>query len=52
MPIVRVCSVPSTGRPTVAGEPGLAAAATVGNAVFAASEKRVRRLPIRHDDQA
>lgn len=50
-PTIEVYIVPSTERPTGVGEmanPPIAAA--VANAVFAASGKRIRRLPIRAED--
>jgi len=47
-PIVETYPVQSTEPPTGAGEPGLPAVApAVANAVFAATGKRIRRLPIR-----
>ncbi len=53
MPKVEVYSVPSTDLPTGIGEPGLPPATpAVANAIFAASGKRLRRLPIRAEDLA
>jgi isoquinoline 1-oxidoreductase subunit beta len=53
MPQVDVYIVPSTQRPTGMGEPGLPPVApAVTNAVFAATGKRLRRLPIRPADFA
>jgi len=48
MPKVEVHIVPSNEDPTGVGEPGVPAVApAVTNAIFAATGKRVRRLPIR-----
>lgn len=48
MPSVETYPVPSTDPPTGTGEPGLPAIApAVANAVFAATGKRIRVLPIR-----
>ncbi|MFI5183228.1 MAG: molybdopterin cofactor-binding domain-containing protein [Vicinamibacteria bacterium] len=53
MPVVEVHIVPSHERPTGMGEPALPPiAAAVGNALFALTGKRVRRLPIRKADLA
>ena len=47
MPKVEVHIVPSTERPTGVGEPGVPPIApAVANALFAATGKRVRSLPI------
>ena len=47
MPVVEVHIVPSTEDPTGIGEPGMPPlAAAVTNAIFAATGKRIRRLPI------
>jgi isoquinoline 1-oxidoreductase beta subunit len=48
MPKVEVHIVPSTERPSGVGEPGVPPIApAVANAVFAATGKRLRRLPLR-----
>ncbi|HXE89439.1 MAG TPA: xanthine dehydrogenase family protein molybdopterin-binding subunit [Terriglobales bacterium] len=53
MPKVEVYTVRSTERPTGIGEPGLPPATpAVLNAIFAATGKRLRRLPIRAEDLA
>ena len=47
MPSIEVHVMPSTAKPTGVGEPGTAPIApAVANAIFAATGKRVRRLPI------
>jgi len=51
--IVEVYIVPSTEPPGGCGEPGVPSVApAVGNAIFAATGKRLRRLPIRPADLA
>ncbi len=53
IPKIEVHIVPSTEAPTGIGEPGLPVIApAVCNAVFAATGKRVRRLPIRKEEFA
>jgi isoquinoline 1-oxidoreductase subunit beta len=53
MPVVEVHIVESAEKPTGTGEPGLPPlAAAVGNAIFAATGKRLRRLPVRPADLA
>ena len=52
-PVVEVYIVPSTEPPGGCGEAGVPSVApAVGNAIFAATGKRVRRLPIRPADLA
>ena len=49
-PVVEVHIVPGTEKPGGVGEPGVPPIApAVANAIFAATGKRVRRLPIRPD---
>ena len=51
MPLVEVHIVPSTEKPTGTGEPGLPPIApAVLNALYAATGKRVRRLPVTASD--
>jgi isoquinoline 1-oxidoreductase beta subunit len=53
MPVVETYIVPSTEPPTGTGEPGVPPlAAAVANAIFAATGKRLRRLPIRSAELA
>jgi isoquinoline 1-oxidoreductase beta subunit len=53
MPVVEVHVVPSSEPPTGVGEPGVPVVApAVFNAVYAATGKRVRRLPLRPQDLA
>jgi len=52
-PLTEVHVVPSTEEPTGIGEPGLpVVAASVCNAIYALTRKRIRRLPIRGEDLA
>jgi isoquinoline 1-oxidoreductase subunit beta len=51
MPTIEVYFVPATEQPTGLGELGVPAIApAVANAIFAATGRRIRRLPIRADD--
>ena len=50
-PVIDVHIVPSAQPPGGCAEPGVPPAApVVANAIFAATEKRIRRLPIRAAD--
>ncbi len=52
-PVIEVHLVPSTESPTGVGEPGVPPVApALANALFAATGKRIRRLPIRSSDYA
>jgi isoquinoline 1-oxidoreductase beta subunit len=51
MPLVETHIVPSTEKMGGVGEPGVPTVApAVANAIFAATGKRIRRLPIRAED--